>query len=140
MAERHFLDIAGLRYFARKMKESLARTQRVVKSKNFLAELDSNELAILDNSQFAYPAGQAWWINIKQKRISDNSRKAFEFIVVTGANAANINFSWYLDVKRDTTPLQPNSAYLFRMYGYGTQYQSGQLYGKTLYVVREKIG
>lgn len=57
MAERHFLDIAGLRYFARKMKESLAQTQRVVKSKNFLAELDSNELAILDNSQFAYPAG-----------------------------------------------------------------------------------
>ena len=49
MAERHFLDIAGIRYFARKMKESLAQTQRVVKSKNFLAELDINELAILDN-------------------------------------------------------------------------------------------
>lgn len=140
MAERHFLDIAGLKHFARKMKENLAQTQRVVTNKNFLAELDSNELAILDNSQFTYPAGQAWWINVKQKLISGNSRKTFEFIVITGANTVNINFSWYLYVKRDATPLQPNSAYLFRLYGYGTQYQNGQLYGKTLYVIKEKIG
>lgn len=140
MAEKKFLDITGLRHLVRKIKDSIAQKQRIIKNKNFIGELTANELVILDNSQFSYPANNAWWVNIKESLVYDDSKKAFEFIVITGANTANVNFGWYLDVKKDNTPLQPNSTYLFRAYGYGTQYQGGKRYGKVAWVTREKIG
>lgn len=140
MAEKKFLDITGLRHLVRKIKDSMAQKQRVIKNKNFVGDLTPNEQVVLDNSQFSYPANNAWWINIKESLVYDDSKKAFEFIIITGANPATVNFSYYLEVKRDASPMQAHSTYLFRMYCYGTQYQGGKRYGKVAWVTREKIG
>ena len=138
--ERFFFDRNNLRHLLRTVKKIATPTQRVIKNKNFISELTANEQVVLDNSQFYYPSNNAWWVNIKESLVYDDSKKSFEFIIITGANPATVQISYYLDVKRDTTPLQPNSAYLFRMYGYGTQYQGGKRYGKVAWVTREKIG
>ena len=140
MAEKNFLDITGLRHLVRKIKDSMAQKQRVIKNKNFVGDLTPNEQVVLDNSQFSYPANNAWWINIRERLVYDDSKKAFAFIIITGANPATVNFSYYLEVKRDASPMQAHSAYLFRMYCYGTQYQGGKRYGKVAWVTREKIG
>lgn len=140
MAEKFFLDIAGLRHLVRKIKDSMAQKQRVIKNKNYVGDLTPDEQVVLDNSQFSYPANNAWWITIKESLVYNDSKKAFEFIIITGANPATVNFSHYLDVKRDTSPIQDHSVYLFRMYCYGTQYQGGKRYGKVAWVTREKIG
>lgn len=140
MAEKKFLDITGLRHLVRKIKDSMAQKQRVIKNKNFVGDLTPNEQVVLDNSQFSYPANNAWWINIRESLVYDDSKKAFEFIIITGANPVTVNFSYYLEVNRDASPMQAHSAYLFRMYCYGTQYQGGKRYGKVAWVTREKIG
>lgn len=137
--ERKYLDLDGMKLFAKKLQNKLIRKQRELKNTNWIGGIHPGEFLILDNSTYSYSDGQVWWITLDEKYCVDDRAKNIDFIVITGSKTAKVAIGGFLSVSGAQKVLEANSTYLFRFYGFGSSVYNGKPIGKRGFLITEKL-